>query len=196
MDVVETGVLVDYPRLARRRITVDDYYGMAKAGILGEDDRVELIEGELIAMMPIGSPHSGKVNRLTRLLVMAVGRSGVVTVQNPVRLSNWTEPQPDFAVLKPREDDYASATPSQADVLLLIEVADSSLDYDRGLKRRLYARSGIAEYWLVDVNAGVVEACRGPAGDAYETVWRAGPGDTLAIPGVEGASIAMSDLFG
>ncbi len=113
--------------LTRRVITVTDYYKMAEAGILSRRDRVELIEGQIIEMVPIGHLHVGNVNRLTRLLVMEVANRAVVSVQSPVRLSDISEPEPDFLVLRPRPDDYRSALPTAGDVLLLVEVSDSSL---------------------------------------------------------------------
>jgi Uma2 family endonuclease len=135
----------------RRSITVEAYHRMGEVGIIAPDERVELIEGEVVEMAPIGSRHSGLVNRLNHLLVQAVGNRAVVSVQNPVRLSRTSEPQPDFAVLKPRADDYQSATPRADDVLLLVEVAESSLKYDRELKAPLYAAHGIPELWVIDV---------------------------------------------
>ena len=108
---------------------------------------------QVLVMPPMGSEHSGKVNRLTRLLLAAVGDRAVVAPQNPVRLSDLTEPQPDFALLKPRDDDYQTATPGPDDVLVLIEVASTCLDFDRGLKRALYARRRIPEFWIVNLSA-------------------------------------------
>jgi Uma2 family endonuclease len=127
----------------RRRFTVHDYHRMGEAGILHEDDRVELIEGELVEMTAIGTRHFSCVNRLNRLLVMHVGDDAIVSVQNPVRLNEYNEPQPDLAVIRPR--DYKESLPMPEDVLLLIEVSDSTLAYDRGVKLTLYARAGIRE---------------------------------------------------
>ena len=169
-----TGLLARNPWVARRALTVAEYHRMGEVGILTEGDRVELIEGELVAMAPIGSEHSGTVNALTRLLVEIVGDWGVVAVQNPVQLDDLTEPEPEFAVLKPRPDYYRRATPRADDVLLLIEVADSSLAYDRAVKRSLYARHGILEFWIVNLTAGEVEVCRTPTGDNYASVLHVG----------------------
>ena len=118
----EAGLL-DHPWVKRWKLDVHEYRRLGEIGILGEDDRVELIDGELIEMSPIGSFHSGTVNGLTRLLVLAAGTHAVVAVQNPVRLGDRSEPQPDFALLRPREDNYRTATPTAEDVLLLVEVA-------------------------------------------------------------------------
>ena len=125
---------------------------MGEVGIFTEDDRVELIEGEIIQMTPIGSPHAGRVARLNHVLMTAVGDRAIVQVQNPVILSPETEPQPDLMLLRPREDFYTGGHPQPKDVLLLIEVAHSSLNYDRNRKIPLYAAHGIPEVWLVDVD--------------------------------------------
>src|SRR5580704_10670305 len=127
----ETGLLTRDPSVVRRALTVAEYHRMGEAGILTEDDRVELIEGALVVMSPIGSAHSGTVNSLNRALVVGVGVRGVVAVQNPVPLADFSAPQPAFSVLKPRDDDYRRATPRPEEVLLIVEVADSSLNYDR-----------------------------------------------------------------
>src|ERR1700676_1935686 len=145
----ETDLLTRNPWVPRRALTVAEYHRMGEAGILARDDRVELIEGQLIAMSPIGSEHSGTVNALNHCLVQAIGQRGVVAVQNPVQLDDLSEPQPDFAVLKPRDDYYRRATPRPNEVLLIIEVADSSLAYDRNVKRSLYARHDVPEFWIV-----------------------------------------------
>jgi Uma2 family endonuclease len=131
----------------RRRFTVDEYYCMAEAGILHEDDRVELIEGDIIAMAAIGNRHMSCVKRLNRLFNERLGRRVVVSVQDPIRLSRRTEPQPDVALLRPRDDFYAPGHPGPDDVLLVVEVVDTSLPYDRR-KLRLYARAGIPCVWL------------------------------------------------
>ncbi len=156
--------------LTRHKLTVHDYHRMGEAGIFHEDDRVELIDGEIIDMAPIGSDHAGFINRLTRRFVMRLGDRAVLGVQNPVRLGDYSEPQPDFSVLKPRADDYISSIPVAADVLLLIEVANSSLGYDRKIKLPLYARHGIPEVWILNVPQRLIEAHRAPGPDGYATV--------------------------
>jgi Uma2 family endonuclease len=169
---------------------------MAEAGILGERDRVELVEGELVAMSPIGSLHAGTVNALNRLLVGAVGDRGLVAVQNPIQLDDRTEPEPDVAVLRPRADDYRSVIPGPGDVLLVVEVADTSLDYDRAVKAPLYARHGIPELWVVDLAAGEVEVCRAPAGDRYASVARVGRGGLLEPALLPGVAIPAAAVLG
>jgi Uma2 family endonuclease len=161
---------------------------MADAGILGEDDRVELIEGEILEMASIGSQHAACVDRLNRFLQQGAGDRVVVRVQNPVRLSDLTEPQPDLALLRPRDDFYATAHPGPADTLLIVEVSHSTLGYDRGIKLPLYAAARIPEVWIVNGDEGVIEVYRDPSGAAYRNGWRLEAGDQitpLALPSLE-----------
>jgi Uma2 family endonuclease len=177
------------------RFTVADYHRMAEAGILGEDSRVELIRGQIVDMAPIGAPHLGMVNRLNRLLPGALAGRGMLSVQNPVRLDDGSEPEPDIVVLTPRADDYATATPCPPDVLLLIEVADTSLDDDRAIKVPLYAENGIAECWIVNLVDRVVEIYRQPCNGHYADARRLGPGEVLDIVLVPGVSLPVAALF-
>ena len=164
----------------RRRFTVSDYYAMADAGILTEKDRVELLNGEIIVMAPIGSKHAFCVNWFTEAFISAlVGRANV-SVQNPVRLDESNEPQPDIALLQRREDFYVSGHPSPADVLLIIEVADSTIDSDRNEKLPLYARAGIPEVWIVNLLDRRVEAYTEPVDGAYANVRHFEVGDSVA----------------
>ncbi len=165
--------------LQRWRFTVDDYHRMGEAGILDEDDRVELIEGEIIAMSPIGARHIGCIIDLTQLLVPRVSEIAIVSIQNPVRLGPRLEPQPDVVLLRRRQGPRRREMPTAADVLLLIEVADSSLAYDRAVKLPLYARSGIPEVWIVDLAGNAVEPCADPAGDIYPSSDRFHCGETI-----------------
>ena len=165
----------------RRRFDVDAYYRMAEAGILSPKDRVELIDGEIIEMAPIGAPHGGKVDRLTSLVARIVADGQVIArVQGPLRLDRRNEPQPDLMLLRPRADFYETGHPSAADVLLLVEVADSSLAYDRGPKLALYARHGVPEVWVVDLVGRAVEICREPGPEGYAE--RSGLSGGLATP--------------
>src|SRR6266508_549175 len=141
--------------LTRRRFLVDDFERMAAAGILTEDDRVELIAGEIVEMAPIGGRHMGRVNVLVELLMDLVRQEALISVQNPIRLSADSEPQPDIALI--RRSASRDTVPTPEDALLVIEVADSSRDYDRGVKLPLYAAAGIPETWLVDLVAEIVE---------------------------------------
>ena len=194
MDREELGLLNRYPAAPRRLLTVDEYHRMGEVGILTEDDRVELIEGELVAMAPIGSEHIAATNSLNRLLVLAVGDRGIVSVGNPVRLNRHSEPQPDFSVLKPR-DDYRKMLPRPEDTLLAVEVANTSLDYDRKVKLALYARSGIPEVWIVNLAANEVEVYRSPVADNYTVVARAGLSATLTIAAIPDVSIPVARIF-
>lgn len=193
--LVEPRLLTTYPWVTRRPITVDEYYRMGEVGILGDRDRVELIEGDIVAMSPIGSYHHGTVITLSQTLWRAVGDRALVSVQGPVRLDDLSEPEPDFALLKPRPDFYRDAHAQPPDVLLLIEVAESSLNYDRTVKRMLYARHAIPEFWIVDLTAGEVEVCREPTPDGYASVERVGRDGGLEPRLLPGVRIQAVTLF-
>lgn len=182
-------------QLVTRRFTVDDFYRMAKAGILTEDDRVELIEGQVVEMAPIGRQHASRVDRLNRLLQRLVGDKAILRVQGPVRLDPYSEPQPDLALLRPRDDFYEAAHPGPADILLLVEVADSSVVYDRQTKTPLYAQAGIPEVWLVDLPQDVVEAHRSPSPDGYRDVQRFRRGQRIAPQAFPDVDLAVDDIL-
>jgi Uma2 family endonuclease len=189
-------LLARYPAVPRRLLTVDDYHRIGEAGILSQDDRVELIEGELVEMAPIGSDHVASVGALTHLLVHALGEHGIVFPQSPVRLDAHNEPQPDFVVVKPRPQGYRAALPTPEDVLVLIEVAASSLAYDRGLKSALYARHGIPEVWIVNLATQEIEVFRKPTGDRYQSGTRVDRLGSLEIEALPGVRIAADAIFG
>jgi Uma2 family endonuclease len=136
---------------SRTRISTNRYQMMVAAGVLTKYDRIELIEGDMLDMAPIGTKHSAITARLHELFVLAISRSATVVSGGPVNLGEFSEPQPDLMLLKRRSDFYSSKLPEAADVLLLIEVSDSSLSFDQGIKLNLYARYGVSEYWVVDV---------------------------------------------
>ncbi len=165
------------PEVVRRRFTVHDYHRMCEAGILHEDDRVELIEGEIVEMAAIGTRHFACVNGLTRLLVRGVGDTAIASVQNPVRLDERTEPRSDLTVLRVR--DYREPLPVPDDVLLLIEVSDTTPVYDRGVKLPLYARAGILEVWILDLRSEVIERHTDPSADGYRSLERARRGEEI-----------------
>ena len=183
-------------QVLRRRFNVEEYYLMAKAGILSEDDRVELIDGEIVEMPPIGSPHASNVDRLIQLFVLRLGERAIVRAQNPVRLGEHSEPQPDIALLRPRDDFYAAAHPGPQDVLLLIEIADTSIDYDREVKSPLYARAGIPEYWLVDLAGQRIEVYRDPAAGEYRQLRLVRRGERLAPEALPSLEMSSSDILG
>lgn len=182
--------------LARRRFSVDEYHRMAEAGILHEDDRVELIEGEIVQMSPIGSRHAACVGRLTHLFALRLGTRVQVWVQNPIRLGHRSEPQPDLALLKLRPDCYAGAHPGSEAVFLVIEVAETSAEYDRHVKLALYSRAGIPEAWLVDLAGDAVEVYRRPGAAGYAQLERWGRGERLSIDAIPEWACTVDDVIG
>jgi Uma2 family endonuclease len=180
----------------RRRFNVEDYYRMAEAGILGEDDRVELIEGEIVEMPPIGPAHGGGVKYLTNAVARLISEDAILSVQNPVRLGDLSEPVPDVCLLRPRADFYRGSHPGPEDVLLLVEVADTTAAFDRRVKLPLYARAGIREYWIVDLGAGIVDVHRGPGPEGYAERTELRPGDRVAPAALPDAALNVSDILG
>jgi len=167
-------------QIQKRLFTVDEYHEMGRTGILCEDDRVELIDGEIVQMSPIGRRHAASVNRLNQLFSRHLGTSALVSIQNPVRLDQHSEPEPDVALLRPRSDYYASGHPGPSDVLLIIEVAETSVDFDREVKIPRYAEAGIPEVWLVDLSADAIDIHRSPTAAAYVQVQTVSGTDHLA----------------
>lgn len=180
----------------RRRFTADEYQAMGQAGILGEDDRVELIDGEILTMSPIGEVHTGTVNRLNWLFNRLVGDRALVQVGLPVRVDPYSEPQPDLVLLKPKADFYVSGLAGPADVLLAIEVSLSSLAFDRGVKTHLYARRGIAEYWVVDLRGGVVIRHADPVDGRYRAIDIVLPDMPFAPRLLPACTLTTRDVFG
>lgn len=180
---------------SRRLFTVDEYHRMAEAGILHPDERVELIEGEIVQMSPIGPSHAGCVINATRLLITRLGERAVVSPQNPVVIPPRSEPQPDLVLLRPRAVSYSRAHPTPEDILLAIEVADTTVRFDRRVKARLYARSGIAEFWLLLPVDGAVEVYRAPGAEGYASVTRHGAGQMVSPLAFPDTSFAVSDFF-
>jgi Uma2 family endonuclease len=178
----------------KRRFTADEFLRMAETGILCEDDRLELIDGEVVEMTPIGLPHTASVSCATRALVMAVGDTAIVQPQGPVRLDLYYEPEPDLAVLRPRADFYASRRPGPDDVLLIIEIADSSIDYDRDVKAPIYAKAGIPEYWLADLNASLLTRYLSPERGAFRSIDQFRRGESIA-PRLLPSCLVAVDVF-
>ncbi len=184
---------------ATRRFTVDEYYKMVEAGILGEDDRVELIEGEILEMAPIGPLHADEVEDLFRLFVVQFANRAKVRSQNPVRLSQILEPEPDVALLRlasERSRSYRADHPTAEDVLLIVEVADSSLEYDLGRKARLYARHGIPELWVVDQRNDRLVLHREPTPRGYADVRTLERGESVAPLAFSEVSFTVDELLG
>jgi Uma2 family endonuclease len=182
--------------IQRKRFTVDDYYRMAEVGILDPDDRVELIEGEIIQMSPIGDRHAGCVNRATDLFTHLFRGKAVVTVQNPVRLNKFNEPQPDLTLCKWRADFYTSHHPRPDDILLAVEVADTTLSKDLKLKLPIYARLGIVELWIEDLRNNRILIFRDPEGEQYQTHLTASFGETLYVLAFRNVIIKAEELLG
>lgn len=176
-------------------LTVSDYHRMAETGIFTEDEKIELINGELFDMPPIGSFHAGLVTRLSRLFIRQLADSAIVTVQNPIYLSDVSEPEPDISLLKPRADDYMQSLPTAADVLLLIEVSDTSLHYDRTIKLPLYASHKIPELWLINVQEKRLDIYQQPENDYYRLHLRPKAGETIQPLLVDAASVDWCGLF-
>ena len=190
----DLGLLSRYPAVTRHLLTVDDYHRMGEVGILTEDDRVALIEGELGATAPTGSEHAAASNALNRLLVLAVGTRGIVSVGNPVRLDRHSEPQPDFAILK-SHDGYRTMLRRPEDTILALEMANTSLGFDRRVKLPLYARSGIPAVWIVDLTAAAVEVHRSPADSVYMDVSQIGRSGVLTIAALPGVVIPVEAIL-
>jgi len=185
LDKFPTRRIVMSVQTQRRLFTVKEYHLMNEAGVFGEDDRVELIEGEIIQMAAIGTRHATCVRRLIRQFRQLPEESAILDVQNPIQLTERTEPQPDVLLLEPRADYYATAHPIPSEVLLLVEVSDSTIDFDRNVKVANYARSGIQEVWLWDLEANCLEVYRDPTENGYTSIQRFERGEIvlpLAFP--------------
>ena len=180
--------------VTRRRFTVHEYHRMAEAGILHEDDRIELMDGELVEMAAVGAPHFNCVNRLNHLLVRRVGDDAIVSIQNPVRLDEYSEPQPDVALIRAR--DYSESLPTPEGLLLLIEVSDTTLAYDRGTKLSRYAEAGIPQLWIVNLPDERIEHHTAPSGDLYGRVHLARRGEAIESATLPGLSVRVDDILG
>ena len=181
--------------LPRHKLSIAEYHRMGIAGVLHEDSRVELIEGELIDMSPIGSQHASVVTTLTELLVSQLRSMAIVMSQNPISLPPDNEPQPDIAVLKMRTDRYRNALPSAADTLLIIEVADSTFEYDREIKLPLYARYGIPEVWLVDLHNAKLDVYREPGSKGYRKLLQPARQETVSPALIAEAQVPLSQIW-
>jgi Uma2 family endonuclease len=180
----------------RLRFDVDDYHRLGALGFFKPDERVELIDGDIVPMSPVGPPHNADVARLTILLAERLGRRVVMYVQGSIRLNRFSEPQPDVSLMRPRADFYNKAHPSPKDVLMVIEVMQTSARYDRGYKLGLYARARIAEVWLVDLKRDRVETYRNPAKGVYRESQVHARGHTAAPLAFPDVSIAVDDILG
>lgn len=183
-------------QLPRRRFTVQQYHQMSEANILTVDDRVELIEGEIIERTPIGSRHAACVDRLNRLLNRRLGEQALIRVQNPLNLGERSEPQPDIAIVRLRADYYETGHPQPQDVLLLVEVADTTLEFDRSIKTSLYASVGITEVWLVDLSNLAIEIYQEPSADGYKSVQKFQENQTISAQAFPGINFDLVEILG
>ena len=190
MTAIDASALgMELAPISRRR-----YDKMIDAGILTKDDKIELINGQLIKKMPIGIKHSGMVNALSNLLWQKLGGQAIISVQNPVALHEYSEPEPDIAVLRPPVSVYQERHPEPADIFFLIEVADTSLLFDREAKIPLYATCDIPECWLVDVNARSITVFRQPSGTTYQSRTEHKSGDTITLSMFPEVEITLAEL--
>jgi Uma2 family endonuclease len=180
----------------RRAFSVSEYARMRETGILGEDDRVELLDGEIYQMSPLGPLQIALVNRLNRLLVQQIGNDAIVSVQGAIQLDDYSEPQPDIAVLHPRDDFYAHALARPEEILFLVEVADSSLAYDREQKLPRYAQASISEVWIIDVNQRVVEHYTHPLQGQYTHIVKILYRGSVQSSVVQQVSVTTDQIFG
>jgi len=182
--------------MTRHRFTVAEYMRMAEVDLWGEDSRVELIWGEIVEMSPIYIAHTSTVKRLISLLTRQLGERIILGVQDPVQLSDDSLPQPDISVLRPQDKFYSERQPGPGDILLLIEVADSSLRYDQRVKSKLYGAAGVADYWIVNLPARQIEVYREPRPNGYRTVTHYAPGETLSPLAFPDAIVNVDDILG
>jgi Uma2 family endonuclease len=183
-------------QVARRYFTVEEYHRMGEAGVFSEDDRVELIEGEILKMSPIGSRHAASVNRLHMQFTNLLSGRAIVSVQNPIVLNDFSEPEPDIAVLRRRDDFYAESHPTAADALLVIEIADTSVEYDHDIKLPAYARSAVPEVWIVDIPGETVAVHADLANGVYRAVSTHQRGDSITPLHFPDLSIAVVSILG
>ncbi|MBR8827237.1 MAG: Uma2 family endonuclease [Gomphosphaeria aponina SAG 52.96 = DSM 107014] len=182
-------------QLLTRKFTIKDYYKMAESGILTESDRVELIRGEIVEMSPISPKHAACVIRLNAILSEKLRKRALRSIQNPIQLDDTSEPQPDVVLLKNPIDTYRKRLPQPADIFLIIEVADTSVKYDREVKIPLYAEANIPEVWLVDVNNNCVEMYRQPTANGYQNMQKFTGEESLSILAFPDVIIKVNEII-
>lgn len=180
---------------AKHLTNLNEWRRLGEAAIFPPESRLELINGEILEMAPIGFNHAGHINRLVKLLTRLIPDDVIPSVQNPLQLGDLSEPEPDFMLLKPNDDFYSSHHPTADDVLLLIEVADTSLKFDQNQKLHLYALHGIPEYWLLNLNDSCLEVYRKPNGEVYAEKTTLGVGDTITLSQLPEISVRMADIL-
>ncbi|MBC7900594.1 MAG: Uma2 family endonuclease [Saprospiraceae bacterium] len=179
-----------------KRFRVEEFRKMTEAGILPEESGWEIIDGYLIDKMTIGSKHASVVNRLTNILSAFAANGAIVSVQNPVHIDDYNEPEPDVAILKSRQDFYAESHPAVPDVLLLIEVSDSTISFDRGIKIKLYAEADIVEVWLVNLSDETIERYSSPLKGRFGLMETFKKGDSISSVSLPGLSLAVDEIIG
>ncbi|MFL6236311.1 MAG: Uma2 family endonuclease [Thermoanaerobaculia bacterium] len=183
--------------IQKRFVTIDEYHRMAEEGVFPPDARLELIRGEIVEMSPIGPRHSGSVRRFNRNFSARLSPYAIVDVQNPVEMRDQeSEPQPDITLLRLQDDLYSNATPTPGDTLLVVEVADSSLSFDRRVKMHLYAEAGIPESWLVDLNSGTLHVYRRPSPEGYKDVRSYRRGESVAPEAFPDVVFTLDEILG
>lgn len=192
-DYMDTSPSAPYPHLCP--LSVAAYHRMGDAGILDENQHTELIDGRIIAMAPIGSEHADWVDRLTRYFIRSLADNYTVRTQNPIYLNENSEPEPDIALLRPRQQPYREAHPRPEDVLLVIEVADTTLKYDRDVKIPLYAKHAIPEVWLVDIAANRLEIYRQPVEGEYRVHLKPRSREVVSLFAMEEIEVDLRRLF-
>lgn len=180
---------------SRRPFTIAEYDQLVETGILREDDRVELIEGDIVTMSPIGRRHAACVRKLTLVLGRLLGERTQISVQNPIAIPDWSEPNPDVALLVPRRDFYIAAHPGPRHVQVLVEVADTSLAYDTRVKAPLYARAGIRELWVIDLGSPSLVVFSRPRSGAYQRVKTYRQGESFCSERFAEITFNVSDLL-
>ena len=188
------GLLEGFAEL-KHRISVDAYHRMGETGVLAPEARVELIEGEIFDMAPIGKSHASIVDRLTRLFVLAVGERAIVRVQGAVLIGEHSEPEPDLTLLRPRADYYRETAPGAANVLLIVEVSESTQRYDRRVKVPLYARHGVPEVWVIDLENRLVHFHRKPSGDGYTDISASEAPGVTPVQALAGVAVDLAGLL-
>ena len=184
------------PEISRYYFTVAEFERMGEAGVFTKDARLELIEGEIIEISPIGSRHAACVSFLNRFLNRTVGDIALVNIQNPIRLNDFSGPEPDIALLRLRDDFYRDAHPTPADVLLIIEVADTTLAYDRQVKAPLYAKAGVAEVWIINLTEEQIEIYADPAGGTYQTTINFRRGEEARAHTIANLAVSVEVVLG
>lgn len=183
-------------QLLRKKFTVTEFQQMSETGIIKDDERVELLEGEIIEMGKIGSRHAAFLDRLNDLFREKLGKRVLVRSQNPIQVDSYSQPQPDVALVRRREDYYEKAHPSPVDVFLLVEVADTTSESDREIKIPLYGRSGILETWLVNLNETCIEVYRYPTSNGYQQIQKLVPGEIIVPVSFPDLQVRVDEILG